>query len=196
MNKSYTFIIFIFLIFYDISILADDENIIIKTSEYTGVIFTKEYMKKKQNKVNKKEILQILKEEYIRIYGNDEKFDSSVIDNEIYWTPNSEDIKKAEIRINIFLNKSPFDFYKNPFSETQIPIILKELTNYIRQYIGKIKKGKKYLDCHFFHNTVVKNDTIWNEYYLNPFGGGEKYWWIEYNVEEDTCDNLRINHPR
>ena len=105
------------------------------------------------------------------------------------FTPTKEEIIKAENAL-----KSKLKFINNPLmNQSSSPIIHKNLKKYKRQYFGYInEKGEKIL---YINSLWKKNEkeTKWLQQIIMVSDGGSHYWNIEYNLETDELENLKVN---
>ncbi|TDR24426.1 hypothetical protein [Flavobacterium cheniae] len=107
------------------------------------------------------------------------------------FTPSKEEIIKAENAL-----KYKLKFLNDPLmNQTSSPIIHKNLKKYKRQYFGYINnKGEKILYINSLWSKSIKehhwhwlNEIIWIS------DGGSYYWNIEYNLETEELENLKVN---
>ena len=105
------------------------------------------------------------------------------------FTPTKEEIIKAENAL-----KSKLKFINNPLmNQCSSPIIHKNLKKYKRQYFGYInEKGEKIL---YINSLWKKNEkeTKWLQQIIMVSDGGSHYWNIEYNLETEELENLKVN---
>ncbi|MCA1965502.1 MAG: hypothetical protein LDL23_02500 [Flavobacterium sp.] len=105
------------------------------------------------------------------------------------FTPTKEEIIKAENAL-----KSKLKFINNPLmNQSSSPIIHKNLKKYKRQYFGYInEKGEKIL---YINSLWKKNEkeTKWLQQIIMVSDGGSHYWNIEYNLETEELENLKVN---
>jgi hypothetical protein len=78
-------------------------------------------------------------------------------------------------------------------NQSSSPIIHKNLKKYKRQYFGYInEKGEKIL---YINSLWKKNEkeTKWLQQIIMVSDGGSHYWNIEYNLETEELENLKVN---
>lgn len=107
------------------------------------------------------------------------------------FTPTKEEIIKAENALKLKLK-----YINNPLiNQSSSTIIHKNLKKYKRQYFGYInEKDEKILYINSLWSKSIKEH---NWHWLNEIiwisDGGSHYWNIEYNLETDELENLKVN---
>lgn len=105
------------------------------------------------------------------------------------FTPTKEEIFKAENALKLKLKEAN----KNLENQYNSPIIHRNLKKYKRQYFGYINdKGEKIL---YINSLWKKNEkeTKWMQQIIMVSDGGSYYWNIEYNLETEELENLKVN---
>ncbi|WP_026725500.1 hypothetical protein [Flavobacterium sasangense] len=105
------------------------------------------------------------------------------------FTPTKEEIFKAENAL-----KSKLKYLNNPLiNQSSSPIIHKNLKKYKRQYFGYINdKGEKILYINSLWSKSNR-ENYWLQQIIIGSDGGSYYWNIEYNLETDELESLKIN---
>jgi hypothetical protein len=105
------------------------------------------------------------------------------------FTPTKEEIIKAENAL-----KSKLKFINNLLiNQSSTPIIHRNLKKYKRQYFGYINdKGERILYINSLWSKSYK-DNIWLNEIIWISDGGSHYWNIQYNLETNELENLKVN---
>ena len=105
------------------------------------------------------------------------------------FTPTKEEIIKAENTL-----KYKLKLLNNPLmNQSRSPIIHKNLKKYKRQYFGYINaKGEKILYINSLWSKSNR-ENYWLQQMMMVSDGGSYYWNIEYNLETDELENLKVN---
>lgn len=120
------------------------------------------------------------------------KQDVEVYDNakKTWFIPTLEEVKKAEILLenNIkVLNKEKLN------QEGNCPIIDKNLSKYLRQYIGYVtKSGDKVILFNMLWPRETEYQDLETEFAV-IFDGCSRYWKVKVNLDEQEVYDLRIN---
>ena len=104
------------------------------------------------------------------------------------WIPTKKETNLALNKIYLYLLNA-----KTNDKHNMIDIILRDKNNYCVQFIGIIRNNKKIIFCNFFPANNEDHMKIWKSNRIVVFDGGCSYWNIEYNVENNECDNIWIN---
>ncbi len=103
----------------------------------------------------------------------------------IFWQPSKKEVLKAETDIEKYLAQS-----KLPRASR----ILNKLPEYRRQYIGITVDGHKRIYCNFFYREYHGNNkSPLTEKPVLVDDGGEWFFKIQYDMQEDKCLDLAIN---
>jgi hypothetical protein len=108
------------------------------------------------------------------------------------WSPSQDDIPKALVAIQSFLdNTSGLD---HP-SKADVKMILGHTKNYRVQFLGVMHDGKKAIWCNFF--PAPRNDKdrfpYWKEKKVRVEDGGAWYWRIYYDPSTQKCSGFDAN---
>lgn len=99
------------------------------------------------------------------------------------WTPSEADIADLESGLTAFLQESSDDI--NDTSR-----ILSRLPDYERQYFGLVQGDDKLIQANFFCDG---EDFDWRETAVLVEDGGDCYFQVIYNTDDETYLSLRIN---
>ena len=106
-----------------------------------------------------------------------------------HWTPKIDDILTLEEKIEDYLSKNDFEFNSN-----QAPT-RKALAGYYRQYDGVIKNDKRVINVFFFCDSLWE-DEEWQKDYVDVSGGGDCFFYVDYDVDKGVFYNIRVNAPK
>ncbi|GEM_PF-4038251 len=72
--------------------------------------------------------------------------------------------------------------------------VFDHLSEYKRQYYGYLEEGKREIQVYGLLNANMKDTLAWKR----PFevihrNGGERYWWLIYNISQDSITYFSIN---
>lgn len=109
------------------------------------------------------------------------------------WRPTKKDTDLALIRIYKFLMNAKNNGTLAIGKKSEIRKIVSIKDKYNVQFIGIIRGGVKYIYCNFFPVKNMNHIQRWKEHHIIVLDGGYWYWNIEYNLEADKCENMRIN---
>jgi hypothetical protein len=104
------------------------------------------------------------------------------------WEPSARDVERAENRIAEFLRS------KNPH-------LAARLGDYVRQYYGVVRTGRRMIYCTFRGRwSAIVDPPGRGDAYLRDIGtpemvvdGGEDFFQLLYDVEADRCSGLHVN---
>jgi hypothetical protein len=97
-----------------------------------------------------------------------------------YWTPSKSDVLVAEERLVPFLKTS---------TDPNIPVILKNLETYKRQYRGLMSDGKKQIAIHFFCDAYQEDWRV-EEIVMD---GGSCFFNVLFSTQTGAFSDLEIN---
>jgi hypothetical protein len=140
-------------------------NLLIESSKYIGVIFSKR---------------------------NASKW--SFLFNEAtteFWEPSSEDVFGAEECIRRFLASAPDNPELRDYEKADAAFVLENLMEYRRQYVGIIVEGEKRIWCNAFWSRGLYPD--WELEPVFVLDGGRDYWEIEYLPLTDECVRFHVH---
>jgi hypothetical protein len=106
----------------------------------------------------------------------------SIVPATEFWTPTKDDVLAAEPQIEAYL--------KRDSKNLRTPDLWHKLPGYKRQYIGIVVNGHRRIFCRFFcvFPTGPLNDqAFWVE------DGGECFFRIEYDLDDQQCYNFKAN---
>ena len=100
-----------------------------------------------------------------------------------YWTPTEADIQSLEGKLDSFLRASAESFnHQSPVGE--------QLSDYKRQYVGVIINDKRVIYGNFF---CTETGVDWREEWVFVMDGGDCFFQLEFDVENGTFIDLRVN---
>ncbi|MFH1996116.1 MAG: hypothetical protein ABIJ27_03850 [Candidatus Omnitrophota bacterium] len=99
-----------------------------------------------------------------------------------FWTPAKKDIAKAERQLAAYLKEEAAE---------RSPELWKQVSRYNRQYVGVIVFGRKNLWVNLFHKSVRR--PSWRNEPVLVSGGGDRFFNVLYDVEEEKYFDLQIN---
>ena len=107
------------------------------------------------------------------------------------FTPTKEEVFEAEKALKSKLKEANRNL-ENQFNSS---IIHKNLKNHKRQYFGYInEKGEKILHINsLWSKSIKKHHWHWLNEIIMVSDGGSHYWNIEYNLETEELENLKVN---
>ena len=109
------------------------------------------------------------------------------------FTPTTKQIKVFESEI-IGELKGIRDNEHDAYKMRSITAILKQLSQYRRQYFGYVnEKGYKVIEAHFLFNKDLSKSWTTSKIVIN--GGGMKYWQLK-SFGIDTLYEFNVNRPR
>jgi hypothetical protein len=141
------------------------ENVLIETSEYTGVIFSKE-------EASQWSFL----------------FDEATTE---LWRPSVSDVSRTEECIRRFLVSAPSDPNLAAYEKEDAAFVLENLAEYRRQYVGLIVEGEKRIWCNAFSPDESFPDWELDPVYV--LDGGRDFWEIEYILDKDECVRFHVH---
>jgi len=142
-----------------------NENPLIEMPEYTGVVISK-------NGTSEFSYL----------------FDKASTE---FWEPSVDDISRAEKCIRRFLESVQEDPKLSAFPKEDVALILNNLEQYRRQYVGIVVDGEQRIWCNSFFNDDSFPD--WERVPVDVDGGGNRYWQIEYVLLQGKCTNFHVH---
>jgi hypothetical protein len=98
-----------------------------------------------------------------------------------YWTPSPSQISAAEKSLPELLAKSGHKF---------------KLSNFRSQYLGVISHGKKIIYVNAFPASLysdTKETVHWQTEAVIICDGGEHFWGVEFDPDDNTFHNLQFN---
>src|SRR5215831_2288681 len=97
-----------------------------------------------------------------------------------FWTPTKEDVLAAEPQIEAYLKSN---------TKLRTADLWRKLPDYKRQYVGIVVNGHKRIFCRFFCSLPFQltDKPFWVE------DGGECYFRIEYDMDDQRCYNFAAN---
>ena len=104
-----------------------------------------------------------------------------ITDAEGLWTPTQNDVMQLESGLATYLRQN---------TEPEHKRIWQELTDYKRQYIGIVQDGQPSIYVNFF---CRGEGNISETSIMMPLGGGDCYFQVIYNVEEDLFSYLNVH---
>ena len=106
-----------------------------------------------------------------------------------HWNPEVDDILTLEGKIEDYLSKNAHEFHSK-----QAPT-RKALAEYYRQYEGIIKNDKRVVRGFFFCDSLWP-DEEWQRDFVDVSGGGDCYFYVDYEVDKGVFSNIRVNAPK
>lgn len=106
-----------------------------------------------------------------------------------YWTPEVHDILALEENIQDYLSENESEFHSSqaPTGEA--------LAEYYRQYYGMIQNGRKLIIGFYFCSWVLKNEE-WKDGVVDASGGGDCFFYVEYDVRDEIFQDIFVNAPK
>ncbi|MGB3180491.1 MAG: hypothetical protein WBB45_03830 [Cyclobacteriaceae bacterium] len=121
----------------------------------------------------------------------DKNVDIFVDDKEAWFKPTVNEVKKAEQLINNQIQKLNKDKLNQGYEKC--PIIEKNFTKYVRQYIGYINtSGERIILVNMLWAQDIDYEGLDNDYIL-VFDGCSHYWKVKVNLSSDKIFDLEIN---
>jgi hypothetical protein len=141
------------------------ENILVETSEYTGVIISESGAS-----------------EFSYL------FDQASTE---FWEPSITDISRAEECIRQHIVSVRDDPRLDAYQREKAAFILENLAKYRRQYVGIVVDGEKRIWC----NSFLSADSFpeWQRVPVDVEDGGRYFWQIEYVLDKDECINFYVH---
>lgn len=99
-----------------------------------------------------------------------------------FWTPALSDALALEQRLP--------DHLRRELAHTEDHTLWRRAPLYKRQYVGIRKQGRRTILANFFCDTLRMK---WRTNRYEVFDGGDCFFQIEYDVDEQTFSNLMIN---
>ena len=103
-----------------------------------------------------------------------------------FWTPEPEQIAKAEVKISAFIAASKSE---------QAAEIGRKLKRFRRQYVGYLAGGEKCILCSFLPGVNDGEDPFsgLKRSFIKVYDGGPSFWSIHYQVEKDQCSRFSVD---
>jgi hypothetical protein len=103
-----------------------------------------------------------------------------------FWTPEPQQISKAEAKISAFIATSKSE---------RAPEIGRKLKRFRRQYVGYVAAGEKCILCSFLPGFKDGEDPFagLRRSFIKVFDGGPSFWSIHYQVEKDQLDKFSVD---
>lgn len=98
-----------------------------------------------------------------------------------FWTPTKDDVVAAEPRIEAYLKRESKNFRTTD--------LWRKLPDYKRQYVGIVVNGHKRIFCRFFCFFPGPLD----DKPIRVEDGGECFFRIEYDLDDQQCHNFEAN---
>ena len=95
------------------------------------------------------------------------------------WTPTEDDVLQLEAGLSTYLQQN---------AEPEHKRIWQELADYKRQYVGIVQDGQDKIHTSFFCDSINFDTTR-----MTIAGGGDCYFQVIYNVEEDLFSYLNVH---
>ena len=95
------------------------------------------------------------------------------------WTPTEDDVLQLEAGLSAYLEQN---------AEPEHKRIWQELAEYKRQYVGIVQDGQNKIHTSFFCDSVNFDTTR-----MMVAGGGDCYFQVIYNIEEDLFSSLNVH---
>ena len=105
----------------------------------------------------------------------------SVVATTEFWTPTNDDVLAAETQIEAYL--------KTKSKNLRTTDLWRKLPDYKRQYVGIMVKGHKRIFCRFF----CRFPGPLNDKAFRVEDGGECFFRIEYDLDDQQCYNFEAN---
>jgi hypothetical protein len=105
---------------------------------------------------------------------------------EKFWTPSTDDVVALERRLPAFLLSQPDG------SNARENDLWLRAPNYLRQYVGITRKGRRVVYANFFCSRSV-TDPDWRVSPVIVLDGGACYFQVEYDVETGVFSRLMVN---
>jgi hypothetical protein len=155
-------------------------NILINFDSYKGTLFEENYEFVFPNK-NDTNIYSV----YSYIFG-----ESKIVDP---WTPQKTEIIEIDSRIKKTIKKA----YRNldNIESDSYKYIIKNLSDYNRQFIGYIENGNKMLYINFYYKKIDKENDEPDKIMQWALGGGVNYFDITINLSKSEAIDFNINAP-
>ncbi len=98
------------------------------------------------------------------------------------WTPSAQDVRKALVAIQAFLERPTST---NEWTKGEIKKILAHSKEYRVQFIGVVRDGKRLIWCNFF--PLRDGFEYWKREEVRVMDGGFWFWQIEYEPSTGKC---------
>ena len=108
---------------------------------------------------------------------------SWLVQSEGFWTPSDDDIHKLEENLVGYLSQNSSYFISQPPA-------WERLDEYQRQYVGLEREGRQIIYGNFFCDTMGMD---WHETFVVVDDGGDCYFQIEFDVEDEMFIMLIVN---
>ena len=108
---------------------------------------------------------------------------SWLVEGDGFWTPSPEDIFQLEGRLVGYLRQNEAFFWRQP-------PVWERLDEYQSQYIGFVRNGKHMIYGNFFCDNFGWD---WQEKLVMVEDGGDCYFQVEYDVEDEALIMLMVN---
>lgn len=118
-----------------------------------------------------------------KVPAGDEEIASLLFESDGYWTPSIDDVLMLEEKIIDYLTQNASKFFWQP-------PVWERLNEYDRQYIGLEREGKKVIFGNFFCESGKQD---WKKNLIFAIDGGECYFQVEYDLENRSFTQLRVN---
>jgi hypothetical protein len=139
-------------------------NTLVETLEYTGVLISKDGAS-----------------EFSHVFGESTEF----------WEPSIDDVSRAEACIRQFLTSAQDNPQLDTSQKVNAPVILENLEEYRRQYVGIVVDGEKSIWCNAFR--PEDEFPNWQRLPVYVLDGGNDFWEIEYIPVKDECINFYVH---
>ena len=103
-----------------------------------------------------------------------------------FWTPSTEEVLALERQLPDFLLDQPEG------SDAREHDLWLKAPNYLRQYVGITRKGRRIVYANFFCNRS-SSDRDWHVWPVVVKDGGSCYFQVEYDVESQRFSRLSVN---
>jgi hypothetical protein len=103
-----------------------------------------------------------------------------------FWTPEPEQVAKAEAKIAAYIDKSTSKYATE---------IRRKLKRFRRQYVGYTADGEKRILCSFLPGVKQGEDPFvgLRRSFIKVYDGGPSFWEIHYRVEKEECDKFHVD---
>jgi hypothetical protein len=106
------------------------------------------------------------------------------------WTPTAADVRQAEELLPAYLAS------REAASRLGESRIKAELPRYKRQYWGLVRRGRREILIHFYHeDTSVGRKRLWLQGIVTVAGGGDQFFRVTYQPHAKRFAGLQINAP-
>jgi hypothetical protein len=107
-----------------------------------------------------------------------------------FWTPALDDVSRAEMAIRQHVASVQQDPALDVDQREKLAFIVENIARYRRQYVGIVVDGGKRIWCNAFMSDSFPE---WQNRPVDVDGGGNRYWQIEYSLDDGTCSDFVVH---